>query len=69
MKPDYVNPLQWQPAVGIARQICADVFRDGGTPADALAAFGLATADGVTWSRAVDLIAEQLCLHQDRTAA
>lgn len=36
MSPHNVNPLQWHQAIGIARQTCARVFRDGGTPADAL---------------------------------
>ncbi len=42
MSPHHVNPLQWHQAVGVARQSCARFFRDGGTPADALGAFGVA---------------------------
>lgn len=63
MSPNHINSVQWTQAVGYSRQACARVFRDGGTPADALSAFGL-EADGVAaaeWSRAVDLIAASLC--------
>jgi hypothetical protein len=62
MVPLHHNPLQWSAAVGYARQACARIFRDGGTPADALAAFGLAApAARLDWSVAVDRIAELLC--------
>ena len=58
MGPGHVNPLQWHQAVGVARQSCARFFRDGGTPQEALAAFGLnlATAEPVSWEKAVDQI-------------
>lgn len=63
MTPNHINPVQWNQALGYSRQACARVFRDGGTPVDALAAFGLAAEDvaGADWSRAVDLIATALC--------
>ena len=67
--PAHVNPLQWHQAMGYARQACARIFRDGGTPRDAMAAFGLAGAVGVDWSRAVERIAEQLSGAQQRRAA
>ena len=38
MTPKHINPQQWQHAIGIARQPCARIFRDGGAPADALEA-------------------------------
>ena len=63
MTPDHINPLQWNQALGLARQSCARFFRDGGRPADALLAFGL-PADAVPaadWSKAVEAIAEVLC--------
>jgi hypothetical protein len=63
MTPNHINSVQWTQAVGYSRQSCARVFRDGGSPADALSAFGL-DADGVAdtdWSRAVDMIATALC--------
>lgn len=41
MAPHYVNPSQWQQNVGFARDACAQIFRDGGSPADAMKAFGL----------------------------
>lgn len=69
--PDYVGPAQWQQAVGYSRQACARVFRDGGTPADALSAFGL-TADtdhAGNWDKTVDAIASLICQQQLRRAA
>ena len=62
---------QWHQAIGIARQACARIFRDGGTAADAIGTFGLdagpaATAD---WGRAVALIAESLCATHIKRAA
>lgn len=62
------DPAQWHQAVGIARQACARIFRDGGSAADAIRTFGLdaATAD---WSRAVSLIAESLCAVRVKRAA
>lgn len=71
MIPDHINPLQWNQSVGIARQSCARVFRDGGSPADALSAFGLSASglDNLDWSRAVDQIAQSLCRQPLRRAA
>ena len=64
-----INPVQWNQAQGLSRQSCARIFRDGGSPADALKAFGLAAAetDKIDWSKAVDLIAQQLCMTPQRT--
>jgi hypothetical protein len=66
MTPNHTNSVQWTQALGYSRQSCARVFRDGGTPADALGAFGLDTALGeaVDWSQAVDRIAAALCSRQ-----
>ncbi len=61
MLPSHINPVQWNQAQGLSRQSCARIFRDGGAPMDALAAFGLGDRDVVDWSRAVDLIAHSLC--------
>lgn len=62
MRADHINPQQKSHAIGLARQACARVFRDGGSPADALEAFGLAAHSQVSdWGRAVDLIADALC--------
>ncbi|MDX2307969.1 MAG: hypothetical protein NW216_07015 [Hyphomicrobium sp.] len=71
MTPDHVNPLMWQQAQGVARQSCARFFRDGGSPTDAMRAFGLAIAseDDADWSRAVDRIAASLCASPQRRAA
>ncbi len=61
--PMHINPIQWQHALAVARQSCARVFRDGGTPAEAVAAFGLVPSQGLDWERAVDRIANELCAH------
>lgn len=71
MSLDHINPVQWNQAVGIARQSCARFFRDGAHPADAMRAFGadpslLPAAD---WARAVDAIAQVLCAAPERRAA
>ena len=70
MSPGHINPVQWQQAMGYARQACARIFRDGGTPADAMRAFGLnATTDSSDWSVAVDRVAQSLCTPALRKAA
>lgn len=69
MTPEHINPLQWHQALGVARQSCARFFRDGGTPSDALGAFGLKPATASDWSHAVELIAERLCAAPRRRAA
>jgi len=65
------DPAQWHQAMGVARQACARIFRDGGGPADALRAFGLPAARPKSgdWSKAVGLIAETLCRAPMRKAA
>jgi hypothetical protein len=62
-QPDHINPFQWNEAIGIARQVCARIFRDGGQPGDALKAFHLAAAGpaNLDWARAVETIAFDLC--------
>ena len=68
MFPRHINPVQWSQAIGYARQACARIFRDGGSPADAAKAFGVAepTSD---WSVAVERIAQMLCAAPARKAA
>ena len=63
MSPQPSNAAQWTHAVGLARQSCARVFRDGGTPSDALATFGLKGRRSAQedWSLAVEDIALELC--------
>lgn len=63
MSPSNLNPVQWNQALGLARQSCARIFRDGGSAADALAVFGLRASSGehLDWSRVVDTIAQSLC--------
>ena len=71
--PSHLNPIQWQQALAVSRERCAVVFADGGTPIEALAAFGVAANDptgkAMNWEKAVDLIAERLCAHPFRKAA
>jgi hypothetical protein len=71
MIPEHINPIEWHQAVGIARQSCARFFRDGGTAKDAIRAFGAqaVAADTADWGKAVEVIAEMLCAHQERRAA
>ena len=61
MMKQHVDAAQMDYATGIARQVCARVFRDGGTPADAMEVFGIAHV-GVHagWRDAVDTIARAL---------
>lgn len=60
MSPAFSNPVQWQQNVGYARDVCARLFRDGGTPADALQTFGLTVDGAPSWSVAVDRIASAM---------
>ena len=70
MTPNQINPEQWQHAVDVARQTCARVFRDGGAPADAMEAFGVALPDGASdWKQAVEVIAQALCAQPMKLAA
>lgn len=69
MSPRHISPVQWEQSIGYARTVCARMFRDGGTPAAALAAFGLEAAHGADWRSAVDRIAQHLCAPQQRMAA
>jgi hypothetical protein len=69
MSPHHINSVQWQQAMGYARQACARIFRDGGGPAEACRAFGLAGEPAADWSIAVDRIAFALCAPTLRKAA
>lgn len=76
MKPDHISSAEWDQAMGIARQACARVFRDGGDPVDAFATFGLSRdrlpvhlSETDDWSKAVEHIAYALCCRQHRAAA
>jgi hypothetical protein len=70
MTPTQINPEQWDHAVNVARQTCARIFRDGGSPADALEAFGVALPDSsADWKGAVEMIAQALCAQPMRRAA
>jgi hypothetical protein len=65
----HINSVQWQQAVGYAREACARIFRDGGSPRSALGAFGLTVGEPADWSTAVDRIALVLCKAPRRKAA
>ena len=67
--PAHINPVQWNQSLGFARQACARIFRDGGTPADAVRAFGFEASVDTDWSRAVELVAESLTRVPERRAA
>jgi hypothetical protein len=68
--PHNLNPIQWQQALDVSRQACAKIFRDGGSPREALASFGvMAEKAGLTWEKAVDAIAAELCAHPVARAA
>ena len=69
MNNRHINSVQWEQAIGCARAHCARIFRDGGSPGAALAAFGLSGSDGADWSTAIDRIALALCAPQQRWAA
>jgi hypothetical protein len=64
----HINSVQWEQAVGCARQACARIFRDGGSPRAALTAFGV-SAEAADWSIAVERIALVLCAPPRRKAA
>ncbi len=63
MSPRPVNPLQWSEAIGLARHTCARVFRDGGSPSDAMRSFGLRarTVERADWDEAIRSIAQSIC--------
>jgi hypothetical protein len=69
MSPHHVNSVQWQQTMGYARQACARIFRDGGSPTEACCAFGLTAEPTGDWSVAVDRIALALCAPSVRKAA
>jgi hypothetical protein len=68
MFPRHINPLQWSQAIGYACQACARIFCDGGSPADAVHAFGMSETTS-EWSIAVGRIAQALCASPLRKAA
>ncbi len=71
MTYDHINPALWQQSLGLARQSCARIFRDGGKAEDALVAFGIASEAGrtVDWSKAVLMVAEAISATPVRRAA
>jgi hypothetical protein len=63
----HISSVQWEQALGYAREACAGIFRDGGSPHAALSAFGLGMGETADWSAAVDRIALALCSRPART--
>ena len=62
MSREHINPMQWHQAMGVARQVSARIYREGGSAAEARAAFGVqSNTNELDWSRAVEAIAESLC--------
>jgi hypothetical protein len=63
MKPENVTPTQWQAALSIASSVCDPIRKGGGTPDDALRAFGL-HASGLgpdEWHKVHNWIATAAC--------
>jgi hypothetical protein len=71
MTPNHINFIQWHQAMGVAQQVCARIFRAGGSPADAMSAFGLPAreAQAHDWSKAVAAIARRVCGDRTRRVA
>ncbi|MFV0298832.1 MAG: hypothetical protein ACK5JT_22245 [Hyphomicrobiaceae bacterium] len=67
--PNHIDPSQWQQSLGLSRQICARVFRDGGTPNQALLAIGIEPHADMSWDKAVELVAEAMSSQQLARAA
>lgn len=58
-----INPAQWTEAVGRAHNYCTAIDRRGGTPVDALRAYGLFKLDfePSDWDKAELIIALAMC--------
>lgn len=70
ISPDHISSVQWTQAMGVARDVCARIFRDGGLPADALTAFGMhADNANLDWDAAVERMATEMCAQPLRRAA
>jgi hypothetical protein len=70
VNPDHISPVQWSQAMGLARQVCARIFRDGGTPTDAVVAFGMDQPGSMLgWDQAVERLALEICREPVRRAA
>jgi hypothetical protein len=63
------DPSEWHQAVGVARNVCARIFRDGGNPADAVRTFGLEPGTVTDWAAAVERVAQAMCQQQVKRAA
>ncbi len=58
-----INPAQWTEAVGRAHNYCEAIDRRGGTPVDAVRAYGLfkLERDPSDWNKAELIIALAMC--------
>ncbi len=54
-------PVQWEQAIGLARHTCAKVYRDGGSPAEALFSAGADNSADASWDTAIRALARQFC--------
>ncbi len=60
-----IGAREWEHAANIAASLCAKVAANGGSARDAMALFGVARTayGGEEWTRAAEIIAFRLCLH------
>jgi hypothetical protein len=58
-----INPAQWTEAVGRAHHYCTAIDRRGGTPKDAVRAYGLFKLENepADWDKAKQIIALAMC--------
>jgi hypothetical protein len=59
----HINSTQWTEAVGRAHDYCSAIGRRGGSPIDAVRAYGLfkLDSDPADWEKAEQLIALAMC--------
>lgn len=63
-RPNNINPLEWEQGLAIARSICAEFFKQGRKPEDALNAYGIYhISSHPNWQVAIDTIAYIKCSH------
>jgi len=70
-RPNNINPVEWEQGLVIARSICAEFFKNGGKPIDALKAYGIYhISSHPNWQVAIDNIAYVKCTrHTEKFAA
>lgn len=64
-RPENINPQEWEQALTQARSICMRLFKKGGTPLDALKAYGIHhICSHPNWGVAIETIAYANCSEQ-----